>query len=166
MNNYILISAAKNEQDYIGKTIESVIRQNIKPILWCIVSDGSTDKTDEIIQEYSKTNLFIKYIRNDKTDDRNFASKVYALNIALKYISEIKIDYDFIGNLDADTVFDSDYYSKILKNSKTKNLVWRAEYSLKHIKVKIKVVLASNSVRGAVQFLEENALKKLAVLFH
>ncbi|MBK7979781.1 MAG: glycosyltransferase family 2 protein [Ignavibacteriae bacterium] len=163
MNNYILISAAKNEQDYIGKTIESVIRQNIKPILWCIVSDGSTDKTDEIIQEYSKTNLFIKYIRNDKTDDRNFASKVYALNIALKYISEIKIDYDFIGNLDADTVFDSDYYSKILEEFKKNEKLGLAGgiFFETYKGKKIKVVLASNSVRGAVQFFRRKCFEEI-----
>jgi glycosyltransferase involved in cell wall biosynthesis len=154
MKKYILMTAAKNEQDYIEQTIQSVTKQTILPSLWCIVSDGSTDKTDDIIKNYSALYDFIKYIRNDNTDDRNFASKVYALNIALDYIKSINPEYDFIGNLDADTVFGSNYYESILnefENDEKLGLaggIFFEDYKGKEIKV----VLASNSVRGAVQF--------------
>ena len=42
---YVLITPARNEDEYIGKTIEAVIAQTIKPEKWVIISDGSTDKT-------------------------------------------------------------------------------------------------------------------------
>ncbi|MBK8946970.1 MAG: glycosyltransferase family 2 protein [Ignavibacteriae bacterium] len=163
MKKYILITAAKNEQDYIGETIKSVISQTVKPFLWCIVSDGSTDKTDDIIKEYEKNYSFIKYIRNDKTDDRNFASKVYALKIALNYIAENKIDYRFIGNLDADTVFDTNYYEQIIKEfEKDENLGLAGGIFFENYKgKKIKVVLASNSVRGAVQFFRKDCFDEI-----
>ena len=45
---YVLVTPARNEAAYIKKTIQSVISQTILPIKWVIVSDGSTDGTDEI----------------------------------------------------------------------------------------------------------------------
>lgn len=34
--NYVLITAARNEEDYIEKTIQSVIRQTTTPSKWII----------------------------------------------------------------------------------------------------------------------------------
>ena len=50
---YVLLTAAKNEEDFIKKTIESVISQSILPVKWVIVSDASKDGTDDIIKEYA-----------------------------------------------------------------------------------------------------------------
>ena len=43
---YVLITPARNEADFIEKTIQSVIAQTVLPLRWVIVSDGSTDDTD------------------------------------------------------------------------------------------------------------------------
>ncbi|MCB9247695.1 MAG: glycosyltransferase family 2 protein [Ignavibacteriales bacterium] len=160
---YILITAAKNEQDYIGETIKSVVAQTIKPFMWFIVSDGSTDKTDEIIKTYAQSNDFIQFIRNDNTDDRNFASKVYAINIALKKIKDNNIEYDFIGILDADAKFENNYYESILAEfEKDPKLGLAGGIFFEYYKgKKIKVVLASNSVRGAVQFFRKECFNDI-----
>ena len=49
---YVLITAAKNEELFIEKTIQSVLNQTIKPEKWIIVSDGSTDQTNDIVEQY------------------------------------------------------------------------------------------------------------------
>ena len=54
-NIYILITAARNEENLIENTIKSVISQSIKPAKWIIVSDNSTDRTDIIVEGYAKT---------------------------------------------------------------------------------------------------------------
>ena len=163
MKNYILITAAKNEQDYIEETIKSVIVQTIKPFKWIIVSDGSTDKTDEIIKNYAKKNDFIIYIRNEKTDDRNFASKVYAINTALNYAKENKLEYDFLGNLDADTKFTPNYYESILNEFENDSILGLAGgiFFENYKGKKIKVVLSNNSVRGAVQFFRRKCFEDI-----
>ena len=114
MKRYVLITAAYNEEDYIGKTIQSVLAQNLLPKHWIIVSDGSADRTDEIIKRYSSKHEFIQYIRIEKKkQSHNFASKVCALNTGYNIIK--KYDFDFIGHLDADiTFYDSHYYELIL----------------------------------------------------
>jgi asparagine synthase (glutamine-hydrolysing) len=48
--DYVLITPARNEADYIELTIRSVIAQTHRPKRWVIVSDGSTDATDAIVE--------------------------------------------------------------------------------------------------------------------
>jgi len=110
--DYILITAARNEEVYIEKTIQSVISQNISPKRWVIVSDGSTDRTDEIVAKYKSKHSFIQLVRNVIRSDRNFASQVNAFNMGYEQVSNL--DYDFIGNLDADVSFGPNYYENIL----------------------------------------------------
>lgn len=38
--DYVLITAAHNEEDFIEKTIQSVISQTHAPLTWIIVNDG------------------------------------------------------------------------------------------------------------------------------
>lgn len=113
MNNlkYVLITAAKNEELYIGNTIQSVLDQTIKPEKWVIVSDGSTDRTNNIIEEFISRSSFIELIALPPKNERNFSSKVNALNQALKKLEGI--DFNFIGNLDADVTLDKSYYENV-----------------------------------------------------
>src|SRR5256885_513824 len=52
MLSYVLITPARNEAALIGGTIRSIINQSVRPFRWIIVSDGSTDGTDEIVRRY------------------------------------------------------------------------------------------------------------------
>ncbi len=109
---YVLITAAKNEELFIEKTIQSVLNQTIIPEKWIIVSDGSTDRTNNIVEQYTSKNKFIDFVALPPGEKRNFGSKVIALNKALKKLEGI--DFDFIGNLDADLTLDKRYYEDIL----------------------------------------------------
>ena len=113
-NNYVLITAARNEEKYIENTIKAIIAQTVRPVKWIIVSDGSTDRTDEIVLKYSTDHNFITLVR--KTANINgqidFTSKVHAIIIGYDKLKDI--DYDFIGILDGDVTFNSSYYEMIL----------------------------------------------------
>ena len=76
---YVLRTAAYNEEAYIEQTIQSVIRQTVVPRRWVIVSDNSTDRTDQIVQRYAETHDFIKLLRVTKKGARTFGSKAIAL---------------------------------------------------------------------------------------
>ncbi len=111
--SYVLITSARNEEKYIEGTLKSVVAQQQPPLQWVVISDGSTDRTDEIIQQYAAQQAFIRYVRTEPTIDRNFASKVYALRMGLKRFENV--EYDVIGNLDADVTFEPDYFSQLLQ---------------------------------------------------
>jgi biofilm PGA synthesis N-glycosyltransferase PgaC len=53
LQTYVLVTPARNEQDFIELTIRSMVAQTVKPLKWVIVSDGSTDRTDEIVEGYA-----------------------------------------------------------------------------------------------------------------
>lgn len=110
--SYVLITPAKNEQDYIEAVIGSVVSQSLAPRKWIIVSDGSTDRTDKIVRAHAKGRDFIQFIRLDENRERNFAAKVEAFDAGLRLLAGI--DYDIIGNLDADITFPPDYFEYLL----------------------------------------------------
>ena len=113
MNNYVLITPARNEENYIAQTIESLVMQTILPRKWVIVSDGSTDKTDKIVENFANKYDFIEFLKIKDRPDRNFGSKVAAFNLGFERLDDI--DYDFIGNLDADITFENDFYEQVIK---------------------------------------------------
>ena len=47
---YVVITPARNEAQFIELTLKSVLAQTVLPLKWVIVSDGSTDGTDEIVR--------------------------------------------------------------------------------------------------------------------
>ncbi len=57
---YALISPCRNEAAYLRRTLDSVIAQTVRPDLWLIVDDGSSDATPEILAEYTAAHDWIK----------------------------------------------------------------------------------------------------------
>ena len=110
--SYVLITPARNEAAYIELTIKSMIAQTILPLKWVIVSDGSTDGTDETVSKYAVRHRWIELLRMPERTERHFAGKVHAFNAG--YDSVSRLSYDIIGNLDADISFEKDYFSFLL----------------------------------------------------
>src|SRR5258705_2249763 len=96
---YVLITPARNEAAFIDLTLKSMTAQTVKPLKWVIVSDGSTDGTDEIVNRYAATNSWIELLRMPERKERNFAGKVHAFNAG--YARVKGLDYEFIGSMDA-----------------------------------------------------------------
>jgi glycosyltransferase involved in cell wall biosynthesis len=110
--SYVIITAARNETAFIGRVIESVLGQTVHPLAWVIVSDGSTDGTDEIVKRYADRCSWIRYLRRDVRSKRDFANKIHAFNQGFAAVKGMP--YGFIGNLDADVELPPEYYSELL----------------------------------------------------
>jgi glycosyltransferase involved in cell wall biosynthesis len=111
-DSYVLVSAAYNEGKYIENTILSVISQDVRPALWIIVSDGSTDETDAIVEKFAVLNEFIRLHRMTEDHPRNFAAQVHAINVGIGQIQKER--FGFIGNLDADITIEPSYFRLLL----------------------------------------------------
>jgi glycosyltransferase involved in cell wall biosynthesis len=109
---YILITAARNEEAFIGKTLDSVVAQTIIPERWIIVDDGSTDRTADIVAGYAEGNPWIELIHIPHRPDRHFAGKVYAFNAGLDRIKSV--EFQIVGNLDADVSLEPDHFEFLL----------------------------------------------------
>jgi len=113
-SSYVLITAARNEASYIGHTLDSVLAQTVLPKRWVIVSDGSTDETDEIVKKRTDGLDFVVFIRlRRERNEHEFGSKVYALRAAFEQLKDV--DYEFIGNLDADISFENTYFEELIR---------------------------------------------------
>jgi len=109
---YALVTAARNEADFIELTIRSVVAQTVRPLKWIIVSDGSTDGTDEIVRSYACDYPWIELIQMPARRERHFAGKAYAFNTGCARLNGL--GHDAIGNLDADVSFDKGYFEFLL----------------------------------------------------
>jgi len=110
---YALVTPARNEEATIEKTIQSVVAQTVVPRKWVIVSDGSTDRTDEIAKRYALDHPWIEVIRMPERRDRQFAAKVHCFNAGYQKVKDLSVDV--IGNLDADVSFERDHMEFLLR---------------------------------------------------
>lgn len=113
LGTYALVTAAYNEEKCIEKVIQSVNAQTLRPRKWIIVNDGSTDRTDAIVQDYAAHHPFIEVVRITEDHPRNFTAQVNAINLGFSLLK--KSDYSYIGNLDADITLDPDYFARLLR---------------------------------------------------
>jgi poly-beta-1,6-N-acetyl-D-glucosamine synthase len=116
MPKFVLVTAAYNEEALIERVIVSVIAQTHRPEKWVIVSDGSTDRTDEIVSRYAGRHGFIQLLRVTEKHARNFAAQAAAINAGFGAVADI--DYEFIGNLDADLTMDPEYFAQLMEKFK------------------------------------------------
>ncbi|MGH9453741.1 MAG: glycosyltransferase family 2 protein, partial [Terriglobia bacterium] len=110
---YVLITPARNEAQFIELTIRSMVAQTVRPVKWVIVSDGSTDGTDDIVSKYAADHPWIELVRMPERRERHFAGKVHAFNAGYAKVQDL--EYEVIGNLDADVSFDEEYFKFLLK---------------------------------------------------
>jgi glycosyltransferase involved in cell wall biosynthesis len=109
---YVIVTPARNEAHFIEATIQSVVAQTVLPLKWVIVSDGSTDGTNEIVEKYAAGHQWIELLRMPERTERSFAGKVYAFNAGLAKV--IDLPYHAIASLDGDVSFDQDYFAFLL----------------------------------------------------
>ena len=112
MLSYVLITPARDEEAYIGRTLESVANQTVPPTRWVIVDDGSADQTAAIVASFAERYPWIQLVQRQRGSKRSFASKVQAFNAGYGCLAELK--YDIVGSLDADVSFAPDYIEFLL----------------------------------------------------
>jgi poly-beta-1,6-N-acetyl-D-glucosamine synthase len=113
--NYVIISPVRDEEQYIEKTVRSVIAQTILPLRYVIVNDGSSDKTGSIIDEYAKKYPWISTVHRADRGYRNSAGgEVDAFYEGYKTLNGAA--WDFIVKLDGDLSFDPDYFEQCIAN--------------------------------------------------
>jgi len=109
---YVLVTPARNEAAFIERTIESVVRQTALPVRWVIVNDGSTDDTAALVRPYLADHPWMMLVDLPVRNERHFAAKVYAFNTGREKVKHL--EYEVIGNLDADVSLDADHFEFLL----------------------------------------------------
>jgi glycosyltransferase involved in cell wall biosynthesis len=109
---YVVITPARNEGRYIRRTLESMVAQSCPPLRWVVVSDGSTDDTDDVVNEYRQRRDWIELVRMPEQRDRSFAAKVQCFESGFARVKSLP--FDLVASLDADIEFEPDYFEFLL----------------------------------------------------
>jgi len=112
-NTYVLVSACRNEGDYVDGLIDCIVSQRLRPACWIIVDDGSTDGTYERAASRVQDVPFLKVVKAPGFHSRSFTSQVYAAQYGAELLKGEP--FDFIGFLDADIRLGAGYYEKVIQ---------------------------------------------------
>src|ERR1035438_4414918 len=104
---YVVVTPVRDEEAYLRVTIESMIGQNIRPVEYVVVNDGSRDKTGEIIDEYARRHSWIRAVhRKDRGFRKVGGGIIEAFNAGLE--AATCKDWDFLSKMDGDLSFGPD----------------------------------------------------------
>lgn len=109
--NYVIITPARDEEAYIERMMQAVIRQTVLPQQWVIVDDGSSDRTGDIIDECAKGYPWITVVHRANRGSRQ-AGRGVVDTFYDGYGELVRGDWEFIVKLDADLTLRSDYFER------------------------------------------------------
>lgn len=102
-----------NEEAFIGKMLQSLTEQTLLPEKVVVVNDSSTDRTAEIIGQFTGKHPFIQQIYNPSENKHLPGSKV--IRAFQKGLETLDNSYDLIVKLDADLILPKNYFERIVE---------------------------------------------------
>ena len=111
---YVLITPCRDEAAFARRTLESVTAQSVRPALWVIVDDGSSDATPAILGEYAARFDFIRIVRRKDRGRRSVGPGVVdAFYAGLETIDLTRFDY--LCKLDLDLELPKRYFELLMQ---------------------------------------------------
>lgn len=118
ISRYVVISAVRDEACHLENTIQSMLRQTVRPIQWIVVNDGSSDNTAEIIDRWAHENPWILAVhRADRGRREPGTGVVEAFYDGYRQIAAS--DWQYLVKLDGDLGFEPEYFEKCFAEFET-----------------------------------------------
>ena len=115
--SYVIISPCRNEEKYMRRTLDSVLAQSVKPDLWIVVDDGSTDSTPQILSEYADRYSCLKIVQRQNRGHRSVGPGV--IEAFYEGFNTVDISqFDFLCKLDLDLELPHRYFEILLQRMK------------------------------------------------
>ena len=108
---YVIVTPVRDEEKHLPFTIESMLRQTMRPAEWVIVNDGSKDSTGSIIDKYASEYPWIHAVHREDRGFRKAGGGIIEAFYA-GYNTLICQDWEYMGKLDGDLSFEPDYFEK------------------------------------------------------
>lgn len=109
----LVISPCRNEAEYMRRTLDSMVAQTLRPALWIIVDDGSTDETPAILAEYAARHDWIRVVPKPDRGHRAVGPGVVeAFYVGLNSVPWE--DYPFLCKLDLDLDLPPRYFEILI----------------------------------------------------
>lgn len=116
-DRYVLISPCRNEAQYVRRTLESVEAQTVRPALWIVIDDGSTDETPAILASHAARLPWLRVVRREDRGHRAVGPGVIdAFYAGLETID--LDDFDYVCKLDVDLDLPPRYFETLIARMK------------------------------------------------
>jgi glycosyltransferase involved in cell wall biosynthesis len=122
--NYYIVIPCYNEEKFIALTLKSLAEQTVLPKKIVIVNDNSTDKTEEIINDFAKKHSWITVVNTTSNAIHLPGSKV--IQAFHKGFEILDTDYDIMVKLDADLILPHNYFETIISHFKSDDTIGMA----------------------------------------
>ena len=99
-----VVMSVYNGEKYLTEAVESILKQSFFDFEFIIINDGSSDKTQEILQRFQKEDKRIRVV------SRANKGLIYSLNEGVKMAQG-----EYIARMDADDVSRPERLQKQLK---------------------------------------------------
>ena len=108
---FLIIIPTHNEEKNILFCLESLKKQTFRDYKIVVVNDGSTDQTQNIVNEFAAAHPDFEIKNLEKSEHQPGAKVVRTFNKGLEMV-DLK-DFDIICKFDADIIFPENYLKKI-----------------------------------------------------
>ena len=102
-----IIIPVYNVESYVGRCLDSIVKQTYAPIEVIIIDDGSDDGSSRICKEYANNYYYIKLIR--QTNQGQSAARNHGIQVATG---------DYISFVDSDDYIENDYIEYLMNLQK------------------------------------------------
>lgn len=105
-----VVTPAYNERENLKAVEANLSKQSIKPSLWVIVDDQSSDGTLDLAKKLARGRSWIRVVEKKKSTgihDASFKAFKHGVN-------RLKPGWRYLMKLDADTLLPSDFFERIL----------------------------------------------------
>jgi glycosyltransferase involved in cell wall biosynthesis len=114
LRRYLLISPCRDEAQYLRRTLDSVAAQSVRPVLWVVVDDGSTDETAAILEDYVTRLPYLRVVRrNDRGGRQVGPGVIEAFYAGLETVC--LEDFDYVCKLDMDLDLPVRYFELLIE---------------------------------------------------
>lgn len=162
---YYIIIPAYNEEAFMGITLQSLVDQTVLPSKIIVVNDNSTDRTPEIVTEFSQKYPFITLVNKVSSAIHLPGSKVIqAFHEGEKHIDD---NYDILVKIDADLIFPSNYFETIIRHFESDNRIGMAGgfcYIEKNGDWVLENLTDKDHIRGALKAYRKETFKQIGGL--
>lgn len=111
---YVVVSPVRDEAEYLQRTVDSMLAQTVRPVLWIIVDDGSMDDTPDIASRAAQAYDWIRLRRRPDRGARNVGAGV--VEAFYEGLSLVRLDdYEYVCKLDGDVEFGPTYFERLVE---------------------------------------------------
>lgn len=112
--SYAAITPARNEADNLPRLADALFAQAVRPTVWIVVENGSTDATAAVLADLAKSHAWVSAVEasNDGGPLVRGGTVTRAFHRGLDALQD---DVDVVVKLDADVSFDPGFFKQLLE---------------------------------------------------